>query len=303
MVAKDAPEFAHAAPEPKVTPETPVQAEEQHTEAEPGPAHIQEPQDKVETEEPLPEGVVKRIAKETEKAARAQAAIDRAVSERKAKEAELAKLSDTGKPGSEPAPTTAPAKDGKPVKPTFEAFSAEGKSYAEFQKALDKYESDNEAWLLSESEKRADARIQAIREMDAAKQFWADAEKVHGKEIHAACKKVADICPDDMRAAISAADDVPALIAHLAKPENDATLKELVAQFGTNPMAATMALGKIEARLEKPVPNKENAPTILPKPLATPGGRSSADAPVVDLNKVGMARFKQEINRRLKIAG
>src|SRR5690349_378379 len=43
-------------------------------------------------EEELPEGVKKRIAKEAERAARVQAEIDRAVSERKAKEAELEKL-------------------------------------------------------------------------------------------------------------------------------------------------------------------------------------------------------------------
>ena len=98
-------------------PETAEQSEEQNTEAESGTAHVEQQEEEFE----LPAGVQKRIAAEAKKAAFFQSKIDKAVSERKSREAEAAKLTD--KSGSEPAKTTASASDARPKRPDLASFT------------------------------------------------------------------------------------------------------------------------------------------------------------------------------------
>ncbi len=299
LVATHAPEFSSSVDGPinPKTAEPPAEKPAEHKEAEPAPAHIQEPNEPVE-DEPLPEAVQKRIAKEAEKQARYQAEINKAVSARKAKEDELAKL--TGDTGTDPAKSSAPATS-KPVKPDFAAYTEEGKSYSDFKADLDKYETAYESWLISEADKRADAKWTEKQRESEAKREWEAAEKEF-PGFNAARELVAANSSEPLQMAISQLDGWKSVVAHLGKPENADELKTLVAQAEKAPYAAAASLGRLEDRLKTPIPNGKPV-AVLPKPPNKDGGRASADTAAVDLNKVGMDRFKSEVRRRLGPTG
>ncbi len=252
------PAVSEPVPAPVVEPEKP------ETVAEP----VETKQEPIEKDEPLPEGVQKRIAKEVERANIAQRKIDEAVSTRKAKEAELAKLATTG---SEPAPTT--EANGRPIKPTWAALSADGKSWADFEQALAKYETDHETWLVAETERTVEKKLTARQAETAAKAKWDEAVKTHGKEFPELMEKAREIAPEGLQTAISSLDNWSAVAVYLAK--NPGQLKELSAAYDANPVKAIATLGRIEASL-KTAPKAAAEP--LPKPPTAVGGGASASS-------------------------
>lgn len=279
-------------------------AKDKTVEADAGTAEIQKPIEAVEVEEPLPENVQKRIAKESEKQARIQAEINQAVSQRKAKEAELAKLkADTGNTGSEPATTTEPAKNAKPTKPKFADFSAEGKSYADYQSAVEEFEVKNEAWVLSEAERRADEKFTKRENERRQEEAIANAEKTHGSIWRSSVKKVAETAPQAFKDAVAGLDNWDGVVAHLGKEENDGELRSLVERFSAAPYAAIAELGRLEDRLKKPATQPETAKAPPAKPLKAPplvvGGAAGA-APTVNLQTADMRTFKREIQTLLQ---
>ncbi len=294
------PVAAVAAPvaEPKTeTPEpeaAPVVEEAKVTEAEPGTAPETEPE---VVEEELPDNVRKRIAKEVERQARADRAIAEAVSNRKAREAELAKLA-ADKPGSEPAPTTAPAaKEGKPTRPDLDTFPG---TYAEYQTALKKYDSDHEAWLIAETERTVEAKLTARQRDETLRKDWDEATEAHGAEFPELMKTLASSAPEGLQLAISGLDNWSQVAVHLAKTPDE--LRFLARKFDHNPYAAVAELGRLEDRLQQaskpPEPAKVVAPARVEKPLPPPparvGGSASA-TPKVDLEKADMRTFKREV--------
>lgn len=280
MVASTAPQV-EAKPEPVAAPV----AEATKPEAAPEPADkTQEPEDK---EEPLPEGVTKKIAREVERASAIQRKIDEAVSNRKLKEKELADA--TAKPGSEPAPNTAAAKDAKPVKPS-EADSA---TWAEYQAKLDKYDLEYEAWLVKETRKTVQQEFTAGQKQTEAKAKWDEAVKVHGKEFPALMTTLNAAAPEGLQFAISGLDDWSGVAAHLAK--NPARLAEVAAKFAANPYQAVAELGRIEASL-KTAP-KPAAALPLPKPPVVEGGKSSASVGAFDFETASMNQLRSHVNK------
>lgn len=244
---------------------------------------VETKQEPAKEDEPLPENVQKKIAKEAERAARAQAAIDKAVSDRKAKEDEAAKLT---KPGSEPAPNTE-VKDAKPVKPTEDKFA----TWGEYQTALAKYETEHEAWLIAETERRTEAKFTQRQQEAKAKERWDEAVKTHGAEFPKLMDAARAIAPEGLQAAISALDNWSGVAVHLAK--NEAQLKELAAEFQANPYKAIATLGRIEAGLK----TAPKAAEPLPKPPVTEGGKSSASVGAFDFETASMGQLKSHLTK------
>ncbi len=274
-----------AKPEP-AKPET-VEAEKPETVTETVETK-QEPEDK---DEPLPEGVVKRIAKEAEKAARIQSEIDKAVSTRKAKEAELAAIA--SKTGSEPAPNTAQA-NGEPKEPTWAEYNAQGKSWGEFEEALAKSKTEYRDWLKAETDRMVEQKLTERQQKQAVQARWDEAVKTHGKEFPALMEQAQAIAPEGLQQAISALDNWSAVAVHLAK--HPAQLKELSAAYDANSIKAIATLGRIEASL-KTAPKTEAPAKPLPDPIAVVGGTASASASDFDIEKASMASLRAYTNK------
>lgn len=284
-----------------------------------------------EGEEELPEGVKKRIAKEVGKTARIQAEIAHAVSARKAAEAELAKV--TAEPGTAPEKKAEPAAtDSKPAKPARppeppEIIVGEDEPWADYQAKvkvqqteyraeiakyetkLAEYETAKDAWLLAEAERKFEQKAQARKIDEEGDRFLAEALKQHGKEVlESAIEGFKEKAPADFQKAISQLDTWPAMVIHLnAHP---AELKTITDIFAASQYRGVAALGKLESSLaqkaqapktEKPVPVVA-PPVPLPAPPAAVGGKSSPVG-AIDLEKVSMTRFKQEITKRLARTG
>jgi hypothetical protein len=266
-------------PEPKQTTSEPAAgdppAEENHEPAtEPG---KEKTEPKESDEEDLPEGVKKRIAKEVEKTTRAQAAIDRAVSERKAKEAEAAKLTTDGK-GSEPVKTPQPSTSEKPKRPVLSEPGHENETYADFVAREAKYNDELlPAWIKAEAKREFEQETTEREAKKTREQRWNEAVTKHGKDFPSQVEAVRAVAPEGLQVAISALDNWSGVAAHLGK--NPGKLQELATLYAQNPTRAIATLGRIEAALTtdpKPAtpPAKEEKP--LPEPIAKVGGSASA---------------------------
>lgn len=246
-------------------------------------------QEPIEKDEPLPEGVQKRIAKEAEKAARIQSEIDRAVSTRKAKEKELADLTATG---SQPEPTSAAVK----AAPEFGEKGHESETYTQFQ-AREREHLKTE--LQADLRKQIEQEFSAKQQQETAKAKWdaaITAEKTagtikDGKEFSDLMAKAQEIAPDGLQAAISSLDNWSGVAVYLAK--DPAKLTELAEQFKANPYAAIAKLGRIEASL-KTAP-KPAAEAALPNPPANVGGGASASVGAFDIEKASMSQLRQHV--------
>ncbi len=277
------------------TPETPAEPEkpvETKPESESGTGETKKEPEEVEEE--LPENVRKRIAKEAQKQAFFQSKIDRAVSERKAKEAELEKL----KPGSEPAPTTEKPSDGRPVRPKQTDFNTMG----EFWDAQAKYEGEFESWMLSEADKRAEQRWTAKQGQQEVASARSEAAKEH-KEFEAMADLVVAGSPEGLQLAISNIEDWAGVTVHLGKHPEE--LRALVQKFEKNPYAAVAELGRLEDRL-KPVTKQAEpkAAAKLPEPLRAVAGTASATIPGVSQETLenDMGALKRETRRIREMA-
>ncbi len=268
----------------------PGAADGEHTEAESGPV-VEDPE---AIEEELPEGVKKKIAKEVSRQARADRAVLEAISNRKAAEDKLAKLT-ADKPGSEPAPTTAPAAtEAKPVRPDLDTFPG---TYAEYQAALAKYDADREAYLIARTERTVKEQFTAQQREDSLKRDWDGAMEDHGAEFPEHMKTLAASSPEGLQLAISGLDNWSAVAVHLAKTPDE--LQALAAKWETNQYAAVADLGKLEARLQTgtkpPEPAKPaKAAKPLPAPPARVGGTASPAASI-DLDKADQSIFNHEV--------
>jgi hypothetical protein len=226
-------------------------------------------------EEPLPPGVQKRLAKEAEKAARAQAAIDRAVSERKAKEAEAAKLT-AGEKGSEPVKSPQSPDNQRPQRPQLGEKGHESETWAQFQAREAAYEEAHDKWVRSETLKefKEQQQAEATKRADIAR--WDAAVKEHGADFPKQVEAVRAVAPEGLQNAIGDLENWSGVAVHLAS--NPAKLQELSQAFQQNPTRAIATLGRIEAALTK----KESKPATtttekpLPEPLKKVGGSASA---------------------------
>lgn len=265
------------------TPE-PVAADEAAT---PTPEAVTEAAEKKQepVEEPLPEGVQKRIAKEVEKASTIQRKIDEAVSARKAKEQELSKL--TAESGTAPVQNAdAATSDGKPTKPTWQ----DGQDWPTYEKALAKFEDDRAEWLLKETRRTVEQEFTQRRQQEAAQAKWDEAVKTHGAEFPKLMEKAQEIAPEGLQSAISSLDNWSAVAVYLAK--NPAQLTDLAAAYSANPVKAIATLGRIEASLKAP---KAAPATPLPAPPVTDGGKASASVGAFDYEGSSMSAFRTQI--------
>lgn len=308
-VAAPAKEPDKPTPEVKTEPEKPVEAKV--TEAEPGtaPEQVKEETEAEEKEEELPKNVQKRIAKEVERTTKAQRAIDEAISARKAAEAKLAEVK--GTTGSEPAPTTAPKTDGKPVRPveppepTLGDEETWGKLQERIQAHRQKYQAEvlayeekRDAWLLAEARRGFEEETRTTQAEVEGKKFLEAAMKEHTPEVlQPAIDGFKEKTSAEFQTAISQLESWPAMVIYLNK--HAAELKTIADIFATNPHRGVAALGKLEAALLKPPPKAPSAAVErLPDPPAVAGGKSSA-AGNVDFEKADMRTFKREIQPML----
>ena len=279
----DALDAALASSEPeKTTPEPQAEPakgpeEAKTTETEPGAVETQQEPPQAESEEELPEGVKKRIAREAEKQARIQSEIDRAVSNRKAKEEELKKLA--GESGPQPVKTAPPA-DGKPARPNIETFEG---TLAEYNAAVADYEGKYEAWLHSETTKRVEQEFLTRQAAEEGKRAWNEAAAKHA-ELPEATKVVLDGSTPDFQVALSSLENWPGVTVHLGKHPEE--LSAVVEKFKANPVSAIADLGALQERLKQaPTQAKtEKQPEKMPAaPPKRVGGQASVSTPRLNL--------------------
>lgn len=229
--------------------------------------------EQTEEEEPLPEGVKKRIAKEAEKAARVQAEIDRAVSERKAKEAELEKLK-VGEKGSEPVKTPQSQTNAKPKPPALGEAGHENETWEQFQSRENAYQDARDTWLKDQALREFREQQSTEIAQKAAQTKWDAAVTKHGKDFPALMDSARALAPDGLQVAISSLDNWDTVAVHLAK--NPTQLKELATAFQQNPTKAIATLGRIEAALTSTEKTPATTEKPLPAPLKKVGGSASA---------------------------
>lgn len=225
-----------------------------------GTGEVAEP---VVTEEPevaLPKGVQKRIEKEAERQAEYQRIIDEARSKTKALEAEAAKLNGTGAEPDKKTPKT--DENARPVKPNFATFEGTG---AEFDAALEAYESDLEKFLEGRTTKTVEEKFQEREAQKAAQVRWDAAVTEHGDKWESSVKTVIETAPEAMQLAISALDNWSKMAVHLAA--NPAELTALADQFKAHPpgspgfFKAVAQLGRLEEKITATPPK----PVLVPK--------------------------------------
>lgn len=250
-----------AAPEPAVEAATHVE-----TESEPvAKSEVVEP-----AEEPLPEGVQKRIAKEVRRQAEAQRQIDEAVSTRKAKESELAKLT-TDAPGSQPVTKAQASSEGKPKRPAFGETGHENETYAQYESRQNTHEENVATWATAEALRKFEANQEAKTAKSKATERWDAAVKEHGAEFPALMDTVVANSSEQFQLAVSSMEGWDKLAIHLGK--NEAKLKELSGEFATNPYEVVAQLGRMRDSLQTTKPAIQAKP--LPEPLAKVGGNAS----------------------------
>ena len=242
-------------------------------------------------DEPLPEGVQKRIAKEAEKAARIQSEIDRAVSTRKAKEKELADLAASGSaPVQKAAAEKSAPKHGEPghEEETYGEFLARERAHHRAEDAISIRQQVREELEAEQRETTGKARrAEAIKSLVEAGSVKDEAE------FSSLMATAEGIAPDGLQTAISAQEDWAPLAVHLAK--NPAKLKELAALYSANPFAAVAKLGHIQAGLKSAT--KPAAEAVLPNPPAKEGGGASASAGAFDIEKASMSQLRRHATK------
>lgn len=271
-------------PEPKT--ET---VEEETKQPESGTDTVKQQED---TEEELPEGVKKRIAAEAKKQAFFQSRIDQAVSARKAKEAEAAKL--TGETGPAPGKTTEPAKNERPKRPELATFDG---NLAEYNAAVAKADEALEKWLEDRTRETVSKELTERQAKEAQQKEWDAATAKHGAKFPGLMAALAGAIPEDMQLAISDLEDWSGVAVHLS--ENETERAALVQEFKTNPRRVIAKLGKLEDRLkpEAKAPEKE---TSLPKPLKPVAGDAPGNTKRVDIETASVSEVQAEFKRMLK---
>ncbi len=300
MIAGTTPAPA-AEPEPKPAASEPAAGDPPAPTPEPAPEPGEKtPKPEASEEEPLPEGVQKRIAKEAEKAARIQSEIDRAVSERKAKEAELQKLKEAGQ-GSDPAPNTVKPATERPKRPQLGEKGHESETYDQFLERETKYDvEDLPAWIKAEALREFEQQTTQREAKKAAEQRWNAAVEKHKKDgidFPALMESARALAPEGLQVAISSLDNWDGVAVHLAK--NPAQLKELAQTFQQNPTKAIATLGRIEAALTPKETKTATPEKPLPEPLKKVGGTASASGQDLQdtIEKGSMAQLRAVVGK------
>lgn len=250
-----------AAPEPAVEAATQLETESEPVEK----SEVVEP-----AEEPLPEGVQKRIAKEVRRQAEAQRQIDEAVSQRKAKESELAKLT-TDAPGSQPV-TKAQASSDKPKRPAFGEVGHENETYAQYEARQNTHEENVATWATAQALQKFESSQTEKAAQAKRTERWDAAVKEHGAEFPALMETVLANSSEPFQVAVSRMDGWDKLAVYLAK--NEGKLKELSGEFESNPYEVIARLGRMRDSLQSATKPAIQAKP-LPEPLAKVGGNAS----------------------------
>ncbi len=281
---------------PAPTTEVPAIPAEESAETKPEvePGTAEEKQEAEDEEEELPRGVQKRVEKIARETARIQAEIDRATSQKLAKEAELKKLNS----GSQPEPTSEKASEGEPTEPKQEDFQTMGEYWA----AERAYKAEYRAWLVAETRKLVVSEMTAAQAGRESKQAFEAGLKEH-PDLQQHADTVLANSPEPIQIAISALDNWAGVTVHLGKHPEE--LAALVQSFQVNPYAAVAQLGKLEAKLSAPkqaVAAAAGATKTLPPPPKSIGGGANASTPAVDLNSEGTTYrdMKKEFKRLIK---
>ncbi len=261
----DSPDAEEEAEKPKPDAKTP----------DPGTGDVKEPvaEPKPEPVDGLPKGVAKRIAEEVAKTADIERKIAEAVSNRKAKEAELAKL--TTDTGSDPAKTPKVDENARPVKPNFKTFEGTGD---EFDAAIEKYDADLEAWLENRTSKTVETRLQERQAQEEGARLYAQAAKEHGEKWETAAALMREVS-QSMRDAISTSEHWSKIAVYLA--DNPALQSEIADQFKTNPPGSPGYI-KVVAQLGRLEDKITAAPVVVPakpKQERLPAPLSDVEAP------------------------
>jgi hypothetical protein len=245
-----------------------------------------------EKEDELPPGVVKRIAKEAERAARIQAEIDKAVSSRKAKEAELKRISE---PGSDPVKTDANAPQ-RPVRPDIATFPG---TLADYNEAVKKYDDELSAYTEHVSREAVRREMTEQQKRQETEAQWKAAVAKHGQDFEGLMSRLASATTPQFQQAVSNLEDWSSVAVHLAK--NEAELQALQTQFSANPYAAIAALGRLEYRLKPGADASEKPAPQVPKvkPLKEVAGGPSGTSAPIDLDKADFGTFKKQVRLML----
>ncbi len=273
------------------------------TESAPAGEKQQQPESIEEKEPELDPGVQKRIAKEVAQTLE----IRKAISERKAAQAELEKL--TTKSGSQPAQTSEVVAKPEPTPPDADKFE----TFGELEAAKSKYQQEWREWMLDKTTRETRQAIEREFQERQAKQgrdeFLANGVKTHGAEFKDHVAALETAMPANLQYALSSVKDVGAMVVHLAK--NPSELTALTDQFKENPFAAVLELGRIEQRLngaakqplEGEAEGTEPEKKLLPNPPRKVGGNASAHNGAVDYEKDAWSTVKGELRRLSKKAG
>ena len=250
-----------------------------------------------EPEVELPRGVQKRIEKEVERRADIQRRIDEAVSQRKAKEAELAAL--TAEPGTDPK-TPKADENARPEPPDVDNFEG---TLAELKVAIKEYAADDKAWLEKQTYSVVERKFQEKQAEEAAKTRWDSAVKEHGDKWEPSVKTVSATAPEALQIAISALDNWSKVAVHLA--DNPATLAALVEQFKAQPlgshghMRAIAQLGRLEEKITSTAKETTKEPVkIPPAPLKKIAAEPSESEGEFDPDKANMTEISSWMRKR-----
>lgn len=245
----------------------------------------------------------KRISKEVAKQALIDRKIAEAVSTRKAKEAELAKLTETG---SDPAKTPQTESDEAPELPDPETFQG---TVAELKQATKEAQTKRDEYFRKKVEAAAEAAAEkrfAEREAQkAAKERWDGAVKEHGETFSSKMDTLLAAIPEPMQLAISALDGWSKVAVHLA--DNPAEMKAMADQFTAHHVGsagflkAVAQLGRLEDKLTTVAkePEKEIAKPAkaLPPPLKKVVKAVETDSGDFDLANATMSQKRAFLAR------
>lgn len=246
-------------------------------------------------EEKLPAGVQKRIQQEVDRTLQ----IRQAISERKAAQAELDKL--TPNPGSEPVKQTDVSKE--PVEPdeADAKYSGEG-GWGRYMADLKAHRADHSKWIIAETRRTVEQEFTARHKQESAEKQIAEARS-NNPELDAQRKVVGEATPQGLQMAISELDDWSGVVKHLATNMNETA--ELVELFKASPVKAIAKLARIEDRLNQAA-KQPTAVDVKPKteplpdPLVKPGGSNSNSAPAVNFETAALSTAKAEWRRLMK---
>lgn len=149
----------------------------------------------------------------------------------------------------------------KPVRPKIGDVADE--TWEQYEARVEKWETDREAWLISETEKATEKKITARNQEADNKKAWDAAAQEHGADFPALMDTVRAGSTPELQSALSSLDNWSGVAVHLAR--NPEKLAGIAAKFKANPVAAIADLGRLEAVIAEAAKPPESPP-VGPKP-------------------------------------